>query len=1055
MKYYQKFHIKNDWENIDVVSINREQSHSPWGAYETATQAATCNVNLSKWSNTLDGIWKFAYVSKPTDVSPFWSDAFDHSGWKDIKVPGNWELQGFGEPIYTNNVYPWDHFSIGNEIIYPKNEQEVRGLPNPPYLPVNNPTGCYYRYFDISEDWFEKDVFIHFKGVETAYYLWVNGQEVGYSEDSKLPSEFNITSFIKKGKNSIALQVMALSTSSYLEDQDYWYLNGIFRSVMLYAKPKARIVDWKIDAIPDSHYSYGIVRADIAINRFNGFAHYKVKVDILAMDDSMLASSTAEFSSQAQYRAYEQPTANTARLEIRVENIEKWSPEIPKLYKVVITLIAPDGEAVDFESCRIGFKEIEIIDGVILINGNRLIVKGVNRHEHECYGGRTVTYEQMVKEIKLMKSLGINSVRTCHYPNDTLWYDLCDEWGLLLICECNLETHGVMGGITHNPAWGMNFLDRAIRMVLTHKNHASIYSWSLGNESGVGVNHAAMAGWIREYDPTRLCQYEAGEPGKSISDVRGNMYATQKAIMKMLTDATDIRPIVLVEYLYQINNSGGGMHKFMELMENHKRFQGGYIWDWQDKCLVAKTPEGESYFAYGGDFNESIVDWAVPSFMTNNGIVLPDMTLKPVALEVKQMYCPIIFKESKSDSAWWLDPELGNFTIKNCNMVLDTKLYKVFYSVRENGYIIKSGPFELPYLKAGEEISASFNLEFEKKCNAQYHVEFSVQYAENTAYVTEGYELGCFQFRLPSGAFEYIQTPLEPILQSKVRVEEQEDILKIINNNFVMSFNKSTGVIVSYIKNGVEYLVSGPVECLTRPYSGMDSQEGWGRYAIWNLFDHKNINVNVKDFSALLLGESGVVIETLRELQFKDSCYGAIIKNTYTINGFGEIKVRTEFNIDPTLKDLPRVGVELIVAKGFEQLTYYGLGPVENYRDRKHCAKLGVFETSIEQEHFAFIPPSENGGHEETKWVTLSNAEGNFIKITSSIPFHFDVHHNSIDDYKNAKHDHELRRRMESYLHIDAAHAGIGGDMGWSSFLAEDDSVKAQNYSLEYTMSFI
>ncbi|MBC7960295.1 MAG: glycoside hydrolase family 2, partial [Vallitaleaceae bacterium] len=561
MKFNQKFHTKNDWENLDVLAISREQSHTPWGAYENAIQAATCDVNLSKWTNSLDGTWKFAYFSKPEAVSPFWEANYDHSTWNDINVPGNWELQGFGEPIYTNTLYPWNHFSKGNEIIYPNNEQGVRGLPNPPYLPSNNPTGCYFRTFNISEEWLEKEVFIYFKGVETAYYLWVNGKEVGYSEDSKLPSEFNITPYITKGENTIALQVMALATSTYLEDQDYWYLNGIFRSVSLFAKPRARIVDWKIDAVPDAHHSFGTIKADVAINRFNGFANYKVKLDILDSKDGILASGTSEINPQGQYRAYEKPTSNTARIELKVENIKKWSPEMPRLYKAVITLISPEGTEVDFESCKIGFKKIEIIDGVILINGTRLVVKGVNRHEHECYGGRRVTVEQMVKEIKLMKSLGINSVRTCHYPNDPIWYDLCDEWGLLLICECNLETHGVFGAITHNPAWGANFLDRAIRMVLTHKNHASIYSWSLGNESGVGANHAAMAGWIREYDPTRLCQYEAGEPGKNISDVRGNMYATQKHIMSMLTDATDIRPIVLVEYLYQILNSGGGMYK--------------------------------------------------------------------------------------------------------------------------------------------------------------------------------------------------------------------------------------------------------------------------------------------------------------------------------------------------------------------------------------------------------------------------------------------------------------------------------------------------------------
>lgn len=1062
MNQFQKFHTKSDWENIDVTSINRHQSHAPWGAYENEMQALTCNRTISKWTESLDGTWKFAYYSKPTVVEHFWEDGYNHSAWKNIKVPGNWEIQGFGEPIYTNVVFPWNHYTKEKQVIYPTSVEGVRGLPNPPYIPEENPTGCYARIFNITKEWLKRDIFIHFKGVETVYYLWINGKEVGYSQDSKLPSEFDITPFVKEGENTISVQVMRFADSTYLEDQDYWYLSGIFRSVYLYAKPKARLVDWKIDATSDSYYPFCMVKADVSINRFNGFANYKVKLDIRDMEDRILCSGTSEINVQAGYRAYEKPTSNTARIQIKVDSIEQWTPETPILYKAVITLISPEGEEVDFESCRIGFKKIEIVDGVILLNEKRLIVRGVNRHEHEAYGGRTVSQEHMVEEIKLMKRLGINSVRTCHYPDDPIWYDLCDEWGLLVICECNLETHGVAGALTHNPAWGTNFLERAIRMVLTHKNHPSIYSWSLGNESGVGANHAGMAGWIREYDTTRLCQYEAGEPGKNISDVRGNMYATQKHIMQMLTDATDLRPIVLVEYLYQIRNSGGGMYKLYELVENYKRFQGGYIWDWQDKSLVAKTPEGKEYFAYGGDFNESVVDWMDPGFMTNNGIVLPDLTLKPVALEAKQVYCPIVFEEPHMDNAWASDAQAGHFIIKNRNLVLDTNLYEVTYAIRENGYIVKTGLFKLPYLKAGENINASFSVDFEKKPNAEYHVEFSIKYAKDTAFAQAGYELGCYQFRLDSGVYVYengihtghaAYSKSLSIIEKKIVLEDKENFLDVVGQHFTITFDKKTGSINSYIKNDVEYMLNGPIECFTRPFSGIDAEEGWGRYAIWEVFDSKNTSSILKGFSAEYLGSTKAVIETLRELKFKLSSYGILVLTRYTVNGDGEIEVNTTFKIDSSLRDLPRVGMEMVIPEGFEALEYYGLGPVENYIDRKHSARLGVFNSGIENEHFAFIPPSENGGHEETRWVTLTNGEGRIIKISSHIPFHFDVHHNTIEDYKDAKHEHELLRRKESYLHIDVAHSGIGSDMGWSTFLSYSERVKAQNYSIEFTIS--
>lgn len=1055
MNNFQKFHTKNDWENLSITSINREESHAPWGAYDNGTEAMSCNRASSKWTESLDGIWKFAYYAKPTMTELFWKTDFNHSNWKDIKVPGNWEMQGFGEPIYTNVVFPWDYYSSDKQVIYPTNKEGVRGVPSPPFIPEENPTGCYFRKFNVSQKWLKKDIFIHFNGVETAYYLWINGKEVGYSQDSKLPSEFNITEFIKEGENNISVQVMRFAESTYLEDQDYWYLSGIFRSVSLYAKPRARIVDFKIDAIPDLYYPFGMVKADVTINRFNGFADYKVRVDILDMENHLLCSGTSAVNAQASYRSYETPTSNTARINIKVENIEKWTPETPNLYKAIMTLISAESEEVDFESCKIGFKKIEIVDGVILLNGKRIIVRGVNRHEHEAYGGRTVSREHMVEEIKLMKRLNINSVRTCHYPDDPIWYDLCDEWGILLICECNLETHGVMGELSHNPAWGTNFLERAIRMVLTHKNHPSIYSWSLGNESGVGANHAGMAGWIREYDPTRLCQYEAGEPGKNISDVRGNMYATQKNILHMLTDAVDIRPIVLVEYLYQIRNSGGGMFKFYDLVENYKRFQGGYIWDFQDKCLVSKTVDGKDYFGYGGDFGESVVDFQNPGFMCNNGIVLPDLTPKPVAIEVKQIYCPIIFEKLSQNSPWDLDGDFGSFIIKNRNLVFDTKHYYATYAVRENGYVVKTGLYDLPYLKAGEQTKSSFLEAIDKKPNCEYHVEFHVKYAKESAYAPAGYELGCYQFRLESGAYEYelpkiVKTKIE---EDKINIENKDDILKVIGNNFTITFDKTTGLIVSHVKNLAEYLNLGPKECLTRPLTGIDAREGWGRYSISQVFDIKNTTTTLKEISAEPVGYTKVLIKVVREVRFAGNPFAIVILTSYIINKYGEIKVNTTFNIDPSLKDLPRVGIELVIPEGFENIEYFGLGPVENYRDRKNSAKLGVFQSSIEEEHFPFIPPSENGGHEETRWITLMNAEGRTIKITAPVPFHYDIHHNNIEDYKEAKHEHELIRRKESYLHIDAAHSGIGSDMGWSTMLQSNEKVIAQNYTLEFTIS--
>lgn len=571
MNSYQKFHQKRDWENKDVTAINRELSHAPWGAYENERQALSHDSALSKWALSLDGTWRFALFARPEQVEPFWEPQFDTAGWATIRVPGNWETQGFGEPIYTNVVYPWDYHSRERHMIRPEGGSGGRGLPNPPYIPADNPTGCYVRSFSIDPDWSGRNIFIEFGGVETAFYLWINGQPVGYAQDSKLPSSFDITSFIHSGENRAALQVMRFADSSYLEDQDYWHLSGIFRPVRLVAKPAARLTDWKVDANPNLTDGSGEIEADVAISRCDGFARYQIRLAIMDQDGYQLGQTVAPVSAGAAYRTAEQPTANTARLRISLRDIQLWTPETPVLYTIILTLLDPAGEPVDFESCHTGFRKIEIQNDIVLLNGRRLLIRGVNRHEHEARGGRTVSRQHMIEEIKLMKKLGINSVRTCHYPDDPAWYDLCDEWGILVVCECNLETHGVMGQLTHAPAWGTSFLERAIRMVLTHQNHPSIYAWSLGNESGTGANHAAMAGWIREYDPTRLCQYEAGQPGRNISDIRGFMYAPQQTILDMLTDPADTRPVILVEYLYQIRNAGGRLHLFAELLEKYPR----------------------------------------------------------------------------------------------------------------------------------------------------------------------------------------------------------------------------------------------------------------------------------------------------------------------------------------------------------------------------------------------------------------------------------------------------------------------------------------------------
>ena len=1034
MNNRKDFHRMPDWQTPEVTSINRAPAHTPWRAFpdeRTASAYADSPYRLS-----LNGSYDFKLYENPAAVDDFYLPEYNASAFTPIAVPGNWELQGHSKPIYTNYVYPW-HYDTAETCAIKPNADSAPCV-NPPHLPADNPTGCYRRTFDVPASFSGRDVFLCFEGVETSFYLWINGEPVGYSEDSKLPCTFKITDYVKPGANLLALQVMRFATSIYLEDQDYWHLSGVNRNVWLVSKPVMRIDDYKITAIPNLHTGAGVVSADITVAREPFFADYTVR---LAVYDgpANLASEIGYISATAQYRTTGVPTANAGRVTLTLPNAALWSPEKPNLYTAVVTLIAPDGTEIDCESCRIGFKLVEMVDNVLHVNGKRLIVRGTNRHEHSWEGGRVVSRAHMVEEIRQMKRMNINSVRTCHYPDAPEWYDLCDELGILLVCECNLETHGVMGALSHNPSYALEYVERAMRMMLTHKNHPSIYSWSLGNESGTGANHAAMAGFIKEYDKTRLCQYEAGEPGKNISDIRGNMYATPEAIENMLADPTDRRPVILVEYLYQIRNSGGGMARFIELLERYPLFQGGYVWDWQDKALVGKTPGGEKFFAYGGDFGEPVVEWECPVFMTNNGLVLADLTWKPVAHEVKQAYAPVWFERPRHFSAWTTIARDGHYVLKNRCADESLTAFRCVAVLRENGIVIKEQEIELPDLAPMTEQAIEINVPHEKHGGAVYHLTLSIRRRSAAWYAAADEEIGFRQFALASGAA--VTPAAKPA--HRVTMREDEAAFTLTGNGLTAVIGKASAVLESLTKNGFNYL-SGGAPCFERPYTGLDAIPGWGWRGLFEQFSGLRQTVGKP---VCLVSDHAVRIELPVTLRSET---GWPIEGTlaYTFDG-NAVKVSYQVQIDEAYLAVPRAGLAFTAPQGFEALSYFGYGGAENYKDRLFAAELGVHHSTVSAQHFPFSPPSECGGHEHTQWLTLANDTGQTLTIASRKPFHFDAHHNTIEDYKAAAHSHELPLRAETTLHIDAAHAAIGSEMAWSTSMPDHQRVAGGGYALE------
>jgi len=1019
---------------LDITAINRVPAHSRWKAYENTQQALqgeASGENTSPYVKSLNGIYKFKLYQNPTEADDgFTKPGFDGKGFCDIPVPSNWELHGHGEPIYTNTPYPW-HYNA-NERHMVKPSEACANIPNPPFIPESNPTGCYFNTFELPQNYTNRDIFIRFDAVETSYQLWINGHFVGYSEDSKLPSEFDITQFVRPGQNTVAVKVMRFSKSIYLEDQDYWHISGICGDVWLVAKPKIRVQDYKIITQPAIHGFSGTISADVNVSVSSGFADYTVKLSVYD-GDICLETAVATINHDAQYSQTDAPTVGAARFNFNVQNIKLWEPQTPNLYTVVINLMDINGTLIDTEACRVGFKQTKIENGILYLNGRRLVIQGVNRHQHHPETGRYVTRDWMRKEIIEMKRMNMNAVRTSHYPDCDTWYDLCDELGILVVCEANLETHGLMGRLTHNPAWSGLFLERAVRMVVNFKNHPSIFSWSLGNESGTGANHAAMAGFIREYDPTRLCQYEAGFPGKNISDIRGAMYAPIDDIMQMLTDPTDDRPVILVEYSYQIRNSGGGLYHFMDLTEKHPRFQGGFVWDWQDKCLIA--PSG--HYAYGGDFGESVTEGPVtPLYMTNNGFVLPDLTWKPVAYELQQAYAPIVVRpviqRLEGDFA---DKPTKSYIIMNKSFSLSADNYVITMHLREDGRIVHTENIDTGDIQPLHEKTIDLQLAYPLKAECEYFIEFRVAQKAATFYAESGFEVGKYQYLIKAANFVVC-----PEIAQAGNIIDNPDHVLLISDDAELQINKADGTF-TLRKNGTDYLTQSGKPCITRPFSGMDANYLWGMRELFNCLDATEITVHKIE---------NATVQYKLSTTINDCLYESFVEVKYSLDNC-KVVVDSYFNLNKNLMYVPRVGLELIANAEFENLTYYGMGENENYSDRKMSAIMSVHESTVAQQHFPFIPPSECGGHEDTRWLALSNGS-NGLKIAADKPFHFDAHKNSIDDYKKATHDHKLPKRDKTWLHIDTAHMGIGGNMAWSTRVVPEHMIPAGVYHMSFTI---
>ena len=723
-----------EWQDPTVTGRNRQPAHATLLPYATAEQALAGTREASPFHLSLNGRWKFHYVSRPADrPRDFFRADLDDSGWKTIPVPSNWQLQGYDRPIYLNTRYPW-----------------APDDPQPPFIPPDyNPVGSYRTTFDLPAAWSGRRVFLHFDGVNSAFYLWVNGRQVGYSEDSMTAAEFDVTPFLQPGRNLVAAQVFRWSDASYLEDQDTWRLSGIYRDVYLFSTPQVHIADFGVRTDLDEDYRDATLLVRPRLRAFDGSDAKGWTVEAQLYDAGkrpVLAEPLRKDAPSILRESYPQRDTNPyGVLQAKVADPVKWSAETPELYTLVLSLKDSAGNVVEAESARVGFREVEVRDGRFLLNGRPIRLYGVDRHEHDPDTGQYVPYERMVQDVELLKRLNIDAVRTSHYPNDPKWYELCDRYGIYLIDEANLETHGVTGRLTNDPQWLQAFVGRAVGMVERDKNHPSVLLWSLGNESGMGPNHAAMAGWIHANDPTRPVHYEgaAAKPrDPAWVDVISRMYTRLPELDAMAQDTSDARPIMLCEYAYARGNAVGNLKEYWDLIESRDRLMGAFIWDWVDKAFRKKDGQGREYWAYGGDYGDVPNDGT----MVANGIVLPDRRPEPEAFEVQKVYQRI--------DTTAVDAAAGRLRVKNDYDFRPLDFVEVAWEVAEDGRVLRRGTAAAPSL--GPKLEGDLVLPLGPLPRPATGAErfLNVRYAlrQDAPWAKKGHVVAWEQFALPGGA---------------------------------------------------------------------------------------------------------------------------------------------------------------------------------------------------------------------------------------------------------------------------------------------------------------
>ncbi|MUV37256.1 Beta-galactosidase [Lentibacillus sp. JNUCC-1] len=996
--------LLQDLENINVLHRNREKNRSYFIPFRDEQTALTYDWTESDRIKTLNGLWQFKFSDNPHEAPAIEQMKHEYmTDWDTIQVPHHWQLQGYDKPHYTNVSYP---FPV-----------------DPPHVPTENPTGLYHRQFTLPEKWKGYEVFLRFEGVDNSFHVWVNGQEVGYSTGSRLPAEFNITSFLRKEQNTLDVRVYKWSASSYIEDQDMWWLSGIFRDVYLVARPRAYVRDVFVRPYLDESYHDARLHVEAELCSKAAGVGEAVTVEYRLLD-----ANYKEVVSGEKERIAIPEHGKNITFDADIEKPNKWSAENPYLYHLVLTLKNNQQETIEVIMQKVGFRSIEVKNGLLLINGVPLKFRGVNRHDNHPDLGRAVRREHMEKDIILMKQSNINAVRCAHYPNDPQFYDLCDEYGLYVIDEADLETHGfeITGNIhelSDDPTWKSAYIDRVERMVERSKNHPSIVMWSLGNESGFGCNHIAMHQWAHQRDDTRIVHYEGecqtipywdaestSEP--VASDVFSSMYTTIDRLEKLGSRTDYSKPHILCEYAHAMGNGPGSLKEYWETIYRYERLQGGFVWEWADHGLRAQTNDGEAYFAYGGDFGDEPNDY---NFVID-GLVMPDRTPSPGYYEHKKVIEPIKIEE--------VDANKGEFKVYNRYDFLDLSHIHASWNIEAEGRILQSGSVSVA--KIGPRSSKGVQIPFEMpdmlKSDTQYVLNICFNLANDTQWAKAGHELAWAQFVLAdtTGNLQRIEAQH----MNQLSVYAKQNVLNIEGSDFHMTFNTITGEMASWNVSGLSLLTAGPRLQFWRAVTNNDHrlEPVWKQFGVDKLQQRTN-NVKWK----VSYCQTEAVITVSQRIAPPVLAWGIRVELVYTIDGDGRMVAEVSGTPEGDApRTLPRVGLEMEIPSHMDHVKWRGRGPGEAYADTKEAARFGTFSKTVDELMTNYVYPQENGNRTDVKWAGFTNESGMGIKVKGDPDFNFSAHRYTVEDFDQARHTYDLQPRDEVTVHLDHKQFGIG-----------------------------